>query len=83
LSIFTAIRTYWIIIPHLLFKINSCRSLIREHFKKFKSTYVIAFPISDTKAKTLLPAIYDNVEKNATVYTDEYRGYIGLKKHPL
>ncbi len=44
-----------------------------------KTGRVIAFPISDTKAKTLLPAIYDNVEKNATVYTDEYRGYIGLK----
>jgi transposase-like protein len=39
---------------------------------------VIAFPIDNTKATTLLPAIYDNVEKNATVYTDEHRGYTNL-----
>ncbi len=39
---------------------------------------VIAFPIDNTKATTLLPAIYDNVEKNATVYTDEHRGYAKL-----
>ncbi len=39
---------------------------------------VIAFPINNTKATTLLPAIYDNVEKNATVYTDEHRGYTNL-----
>jgi transposase-like protein len=39
---------------------------------------VIAFPIDNTKATTLLPAIYDNVEKNSTVYTDEHRGYTNL-----
>lgn len=40
---------------------------------------VVAFPVKNTKGKTLLPVIYDNVEKNATVYTDEHRGHVGLK----
>jgi transposase-like protein len=44
---------------------------------------VIAFPIDNTKATTLLPAIYDNVEKNATVYTDEHRGYTNLAGYAI
>lgn len=37
-----------------------------------ETSRIIAFPINNTKTKTLLPAIYGNVEKNATVYTDEH-----------
>ncbi len=40
-----------------------------------KSGYVKAFPINDTSENTLLPAIHKNIEKDATVCTDEHKGY--------
>lgn len=40
---------------------------------------VKAFPVNNTKAKTLQPTIYNNVDKNAVVYTDDHRGYTGIK----
>lgn len=40
---------------------------------------VIAKPVPDTTSKTLIDFISENVEKGATVVTDEYQGYQKLK----
>ncbi len=41
---------------------------------------VYALPVTDTKAKTLLPIMRDKVEQGSTVYTDEWVSYKSLKK---
>ncbi len=35
--------------------------------------------VPDTKAPSLLPKIYENVERGATVYTDEHSAYRGIR----
>lgn len=40
---------------------------------------VRAFVIKDTRRGTLLPAIFENVAKGTTVYTDQLGSYHGLK----
>lgn len=42
---------------------------------------VRAAPISHTNKRTLHGIINNNVEKGSTVYTDEHRGYIGLRDY--
>jgi len=41
---------------------------------------MVAQKVNDVKGKTLKPIIRDTVPKGATISTDEYRGYNGLKK---
>ena len=44
-----------------------------------ESGRVKAFPITDTSANTLQPAIHKHIDKNSTVCTDEHKGYGNLE----
>lgn len=41
---------------------------------------VYAIPVKDTKAGNLLPIMREKVEAGSTIYTDEYRAYVSLRK---
>ena len=42
--------------------------------------YVVAYVVTDTKGKTLLPLIYNTVHPNSTIYSDEWYAYNGINK---
>lgn len=42
--------------------------------------FVVAYVVTDTKGKTLLPLIYNTVHPNSTIYSDEWYAYNGIDK---
>ena len=42
--------------------------------------FVVAYVVTDTKGKTLLPLIYNTVHPNSTIYSDEWYAYNGINK---
>ncbi|WP_370861457.1 IS1595 family transposase [Parabacteroides faecis] len=42
--------------------------------------FVVAYVVTDTKGKTLLPLIYETVHTNSIIYSDEWYAYNGIDK---
>lgn len=42
--------------------------------------FVVAYVVTDTKGKTLLPLIYEAVHTNSIIYSDEWYAYNGIDK---
>ena len=47
---------------------------------KWREGFVVAYVVTDTKGKTLLPLIYNTVHPNSTIYSDEWYAYNGIDK---
>lgn len=48
--------------------------------KKDEEEKGVAYVVTDTKGKTLLPLIYNTVHPNSTIYSDEWYAYNGIDK---